>query len=1237
MGTYRKRWNEKARAGQAAKLKELKRVRNKQFTKYDDEVEQASDHDESGEQTNPNAEVLPALTPEEKEQKKRKLEELFTPKETKVSRKKKKRLEKFIEHQLKREEKKEILSKLQDYKIDTSILTSSKGLGHGRKTRKEEFAEALKLEQQGLGDERIRDILYEEHEVRDWEADNADGSVSYEGESDDEGAEDDEVDVPQRSVFVDNRPAKFGGSGTGFSFANVVVVDKGKSRESKKKYNWRQRVEQEERRKHEKEDEDDFASDSESEASSEAEASSSSAAAEDDSQSEDDTSNEDTEPEDKIDKFKHSKVGEQFKEWANSELKRIEGRDTEYVLPTLENKVEALVRPEDLDDGLQADNVPVDESSTRKAFVVDVQRPDALQAVRMQLPVFAEEHRIMEAIHHNDVVIICGATGSGKTTQVPQFLYESGYGHPDAPDTPGMIAITQPRRVAAVSMAKRVASELGNHGDKVAYQIRFDSTTKEDTRVKFMTDGVLLREMMNDFRLAKYSSIIIDEAHERNINTDILIGMLSRCVKLRAKDHSADPVKNKKLKLIIMSATLRVTDFSENSSLFSTPPPVLEVDARQYPVSIHFNRKTSFDYAEEAFKKACKIHRRLPPGAILIFMTGQQEITHMVKRLRKEFPFPKNASSQKEMESEIPTVKVNPETTDMEVEDIDFSVKISEEEFDDGLSDGGEEHAGDSEEEEGFDEQLEEGQSENDPLYVLPLYSLLPTKEQMKVFAEPPKGSRLCVVATNVAETSLTIPGVRYVVDCGRSKERKYNEDSGVQSFEIEWISKASADQRSGRAGRTGPGHCYRLYSSAVYERDFQQFSRPEILRMPVETVVLQMKSMSIHRVTNFPFPTPPERSALGKAVELLQYLGALDESERITPDGRKMSLFPLSPRFAKMLLVSDEQGCLPYIVAIVSILSVGDPFISENELGINQSDTPQDGTEPHNMDEQKRQLRARFHKSRAKFSKLDQHSDVFRLLSAVSALDYVPAERRTQFMHDHFLRGKVMEEVCKLRKQVLYIIRANTARDNVAAAIRDKDLRVPVPSPTQLRLLKQMVAAGFVDRVAARADLLYPDDAPLANRASLTAIPYLPVLGRYTRPISEAFVYVHSSSVLATSSDLPPPYVVYHSLHRSATGTVRMRPLCDIKSTPLANVARSGSLLTYSKPLTTKGLRSHAISAVERYCYVTPRFGAPADSDTKIGWDLNPIPVHQRRTNGRWLTTKILTKAQLSAHTAAQ
>lgn len=206
---------------------------------------------------------------------------------------------------------------------------------------------------------------------------------------------------------------------------------------------------------------------------------------------------------------------------------------------------------------------------------------------------------------------------------------------------------------------------------------------------------------------------------------------------------------------------------------------------------------------------------------------------------------------------------INSKTTDLEAEDIDFSVQVIDQdkfksairyEEDEGNSGNGEDE--EDEEEEGFEEVLTEGQTANDPLYVLPLYSLLPTKEQMRVFQKPPQGSRLCIVATNVAETSLTIPGVRYVVDSGRSKERKYNESNGVQSFEVGWVSKASANQRSGRAGRTGPGHCYRLYSSAVFEHDFEQFSKPEILRMPVESIVLQMKSMAIHNIINFPFPT---------------------------------------------------------------------------------------------------------------------------------------------------------------------------------------------------------------------------------------------------------------------------------------------------------------------------------------------------------------------------------------------
>ncbi|CAI7281033.1 ASB_collapsed_G0042460.mRNA.1.CDS.1 [Saccharomyces cerevisiae] len=581
MGTYRKRFNEKARSGHMAKLKELKRIRNKQFTRQDENDERVENPDSapaesSTTEPNANAEILEPLTEEEKKMKKRKLQELFTPKESKVSRLKKKRLDKFIEHQLKREERKTIIGKLQDYKIDTSLLTSSKRLGEGRQTKKEEFKEALSLERQGRGNEQTKEILYEEYEPKVWDEDGEGGSSE-----DDDGEDDFEAsfgsmpkptdnEEKKSSGFIDHRPAKFGGSGLSFGFSNIKVINK-ESKTPKKKYNWRQRVEMEELKKHGKEDEMDF-----------------------DTTSEDDDEEEDQEEEDKMhpsenpleevesadsetgsEKFDQNDVANEFKDWANQEIKKLEGRDQELVTPTLNIDYKPIIRKEDLDDGLQEAYVPINENSTRKAFYVEVSRSDEIQKARIQLPVFGEEHKIMEAIHHNDVVIICGETGSGKTTQVPQFLYEAGFGAEDSPDYPGMVGITQPRRVAAVSMAERVANELGDHGHKVGYQIRFDSTAKEDTKVKFMTDGVLLREMMHDFKLTKYSSIIIDEAHERNINTDILIGMLSRCVRLRAKLHKENPIEHKKLKLIIMSATLRVSDFSENKTLFPNSAPCL--------------------------------------------------------------------------------------------------------------------------------------------------------------------------------------------------------------------------------------------------------------------------------------------------------------------------------------------------------------------------------------------------------------------------------------------------------------------------------------------------------------------------------------------------------------------------------------------------------------------------------------------------------------------------------------
>ncbi len=311
-------------------------------------------------------------------------------------------------------------------------------------------------------------------------------------------------------------------------------------------------------------------------------------------------------------------------------------------------------------------------------------------------------------------------------------------------------------------------------------------------------------------------------------------------------------------------------------------------------------------------------------------------------------------------------------------------------------------------------------------MHIIPLYSLLSSEKQMKVFEPPPPGKRLVVVATNVAETSLTIPGIRYVIDCGRAKEvrqsyalsprqplsyeefqRKYNLANGIQSFQISWISKASAAQRAGRAGRTGPGHCYRLYSSAVFENYFDQFSQPEILRVPIEGVVLQMKCMHIDAVANFPFPTPPDRQSLRQAENILTYLGALQApidtasskvaSNTVSDLGRTMSLFPLSPRFSKMLVSSRRHGCLPYTIAIVAAMSVGDPFLREEALGVEDSSKGEEDL-AHVTNEGVREKETLKHRRREYFQSQQVHTPDFR---SVTNSDFCLVSCVTRKIHE--------------------------------------------------------------------------------------------------------------------------------------------------------------------------------------------------------------------------------------------
>ncbi|CAM6077781.1 unnamed protein product [Sphagnum tenellum] len=765
--------------------------------------------------------------------------------------------------------------------------------------------------------------------------------------------------------------------------------------------------------------------------------------------------------------------------------------------------------------------LPNQDDTVLRKLVVSVTRPDDVEKSREKLPIVMMEQEIMETITENDVVIVCGETGCGKTTQVPQFLFEAGYGSCQSKEKSGVIGVTQPRRVAVLATAKRVAYEMNVElGQEVGFQVRHDRKIGDKSCIKFMTDGILLREVQADFLLSKYSVIVLDEAHERSLNTDILIGILSRILPLRksmyeeycrlqqqlrlegASGSPSAPAINP-LKLVIMSATLRVEDFTSNSKMFPCPPPVVQVPARQFPVTVHFSAKTELlDYIGCAEKKVCAIHRKLPGGGILVFLTGQREVELLCRRLRKAFLPRKGTAHTKGKSSCVmfgagdaealtgglgfPEIEAH-----LEIE-ADWGTPQSDNEDlsvhgdDDPLSDSDEDDAMDLETSavvhqdttKSLVDVVEHNTSfQPGPLHVLPLYAMLPAAAQLQVFSKIPEGARLVVVATNVAETSITIPGIRYVVDAGRSKERDFDRANGVSKYEVRWISKASANQRAGRAGRTGPGHCYRLYSSAIYNNTFPQFAPPEISRVPIEGVVLLMKRMGINKVVNFPFPTAPEPAALIKAEKCLHSLFALDsDTGMLTPTGQAMAVYPISPRHARMLVAAlhaaqvmegkgDRKGArvvVAFAVAAAAAMSLENPFLREIGIGedalsstwtqaggnskkkgsaASSKDTnamrqitkeaelesgdgvklskgeDEDWTEADKV--RRKQRRAAANRAHSRFRNV--HSDPLSIVNALWA--YEKAENRDEFSELHYLHAKTMQEMANLRQQLSKLV----------------------------------------------------------------------------------------------------------------------------------------------------------------------------------------------------------------------
>lgn len=1153
-----------------------------------------------------NQEIIDQSDKQALEAKRARLKEELKQEAGKMSSKKAKRLEKYIDTKLRKDENRELLAKLAARKVDTSLFKSSKSLGQGRETKKEALSRALRESRAGIddGDE----LLEERPEAEDEDSDDDMAPSAKPAPATTQKKSDDKL-VPLRpptpppatvgsglkrplDVDEDGRPVikkrqKRGGIKS--KVTAPVDLPSPESDSGSDEDEWGGVSDDGDAHDDDEDGEDEESGDEDDEDDSE-----------DDDEEEDD--DEDDDGNHREQKSQRSSI---FKAWATQQRNEALGFNpndsttSNMVIPKPKNFVPRAPEVEPLPLELQPT-----EDTDRKAFSVTVTRTPEIQEARLKLPVVAEEQKLMEAIHNNNIVVICGATGSGKTTQVPQFLYEAGYGAPDS-ETPGMIGVTQPRRVAAVSMSKRVGDELGDHSAAVAYQIRFEGSVDDKTAVKFMTDGILLREIAQDITLKKYSAIIIDEAHERSVNTDILIGMLSRVIKLRAELAEEDP-KVKPLKLIIMSATLRIEDLTMNPNLFPTPPPVLEVEGRQHPVTMHFARKTHHDYVEEAFRKISRGHRKLPPGGFLVFLTGRNEILQLSKRLKTAFGGPKTA--------EGPKVRISASEAPLEVEDLDLG------DVDDNAHDDLDEIISDGEEEE--DEFEIEDEQEAAPMkaQILPLYSLLPTREQMRVFEEPPEGTRQIILATNVAETSLTIPGTRFVFDCGRVKDRNYDRVSGVQSYDIGWISKASANQRAGRAGRTGPGHCYRLYSSAVFERDFQEFADPELLRMPIEGVVLQLKSMNLQNVVNFPFPTPPERHSLATAEKLLEYLSAISPAGQITQIGQTMSVFPLSPRFARILLVGHLHDCLPYTIALVAGLSAAEVFLPEAQA-VPALAAQEDGAIRTNADivAETKQVNARrmFNEVHRNFCYLDDKSDAIKLLQVVGEFAHEPTEA---WCESHFVRFKVLKEIQQLRKQITDLLRSNIP---AFASIQYKDKLDP-PSPKQVQALKQMAAAGFVDQVAIRADKapIPPEDHRKPRRA--IDVPYVPLV-----PLSSAqdggLVYIHPTSPMAhLSIQECPEYIVYSYLQRATpTGDgskrpkTRMHALTDVTGGQLAGLAKGTSLLTYGKPIKETRAPSAAVDGgTTRECYVNPYLRA--ENTGGQGWQLPAKKVKQRKVAGK-------------------
>ncbi|XP_044715626.1 oligonucleotide/oligosaccharide-binding (OB)-fold domain-containing protein [Hirsutella rhossiliensis] len=628
----------------------------------------------------------------------------------------------------------------------------------------------------------------------------------------------------------------------------------------------------------------------------------------------------------------------------------------------------------------------------------------SIQETRKSLPIYQYRDQFLEALEQYQILVIVGETGSGKTTQLPQYLHEAGY------TKNGMkVGCTQPRRVAAMSVAARVAEEVGvKVGNEVGYSIRFEDCTSDKTTLKYMTDGMLLREFMTEPDLAGYSALMIDEAHERTVHTDILLALVKDLARER-----------RDLKLLISSATMNATKFSE----YFDDAPIFNIPGRRYPVDIYYTPAPEANYLAAAITTTFQIHTTQGKGDILIFLTGQDEI----------------------------------EAAELEISETarKLGSRVKE-------------------------------------LVICPIYANLPSELQSKIFEPTPDGARKVVLATNIAETSLTIDGIVYVIDPGYVKENIYNPATGMSNLVAVPCSRASANQRSGRAGRVGPGKCFRLYTKFAYMNEMDESTTPEIQRTNLNGVVLQLKSLGINELLDFEFMDPPPTEALIGALNQLFALQALNHKGELTKLGRQMAEFPTDPMLAKAVLAADKEGCVDEVLSIVSMLGEASALFFR----------PKD-----------KKIHADSARNRFTVKEGGDHVTLLNVWNQWVESDFSPVWARENFLQQRSLT------------------RARDVRDQLAKLCERVEVAPSSCGASNVRPIKRAITAGF-----------FPNAARLQKSGD-----------GYRTVKNGTGVWIHPSSVLM-AADPPEKMVVYFELVQ--TTKEYMRSVMPIEPGWLAELA---------------------------------------------------------------------------------